>query len=94
MKRLFAVISISGLVGLGAFSGTASASSLTVTIPCGCGPLHAGQTGWDTYSQPVGVSSTSPAVANPSGTAGNADNSSGLGPTGAGLTNPSGSASF
>lgn len=86
--------STSLVVGLGAFTGTASATSLDVTIPCGCHPLHAfaGESG---YTQPVGdaVGST-PAAANPSGTVGNAENSNGLGLTGNGLTQPSGSASF
>lgn len=92
--RLPALAATSVAIALGAFSSTASATSLDVTIPCGCHPLHAfaGETG---YTQPVGdaVGGT-PAAENPSGTVGNADNSSGLGLTGNGLTQPSGSASF
>jgi hypothetical protein len=70
MKRLFAVTAVSAVAGLSALAGTASATSLLVTLPCGCQPLHAGQLGFDSgYTQPVGVSVTSPATGNPSGTA-------------------------
>jgi hypothetical protein len=92
--RFLALASTSVVVCLSAFTGTASATSLDVTIPCGCHPLHAfaGEQG---YTQSVGDAvGTTPAVDNPSGTAGNANNSSGLGLTGNGLIDPSGSASF
>ena len=96
LRNAVAGLSTSLVVGLGAFTGTASATSLDVTIPCGCKPLHAfaGEPPTN-YTQPVGdaVGST-PAVDNPSGTAGNANNSNGLGLTGDGLIYPSGSASF
>lgn len=94
MKRLLAITSVTVVAGLGGFATTAAADYLYVVMPCGCGPLHAGQQGFDTYSQPVDVSSGSPAESNPSGSVGSADTTSGPGPTGNGLSNPSGQAQF
>ena len=96
MKVRLALASTSAVFALGVFAGPAAADSLTVTTPCGCQPLHAGQYGFDSgYSQPVGVPSNSPAESNPSGSVGNADNSNGVGLTGRGNWQlGSGSASF
>lgn len=70
------------LAGTLALPGTALASGLTVTIPCGCQPVQ---------NQPVGAATTTPAVDNPSGSVGNV---SGAGTETSWLIYPSGAATF
>ena len=79
-KVLIVTVGTTAILSLG--TGTAFASGLTVTVPCGCSPV---------VDQPVGRAATTPAADNPTGTVGN---TSGAGQEHSGLINPSATVTF